>query len=341
LQILLITIDMVGRRPGAGPRLLAASGQAADNPCAGITSGEVLIGAGASMSGAGPVAALLGIELREWITKLSVIPGGERVTHYGPPGHASKAGRPLKFGVHAEVTEDVPARVRCGSLGVTFPPRGPYPGRRLSWFTRGGLEKYGEVDYDRATDREGNAYLRFVPKNEKIPGFGQVVQRDGSIITSTVGPGGSGGAVSTSSVSQLWAVERHKPRGFKFQVTLVTAATTSSGDTAQIEYDESGRACGEDPYAENAWQIHIKGTVIANGVRTAGPDVTLPMTLQEGAVTQLNENYAFGLVVGPGPSVQVRVILKLPADPDTTYTPASYDTLIQATEDTSCPDNGE
>jgi hypothetical protein len=120
----------------------------------------------------------------EWITSVQSLLGVHQ-THYGPAGHAPLAGRALEYGIHAEITEDVPDDVKCGyfhSALRPFPDKGPLRRSAVSWTDTGGLQLHGQTKSDKLTDSNGNALFTFDPKNERLPGFGPSSSGRGSSV---------------------------------------------------------------------------------------------------------------------------------------------------------------
>jgi hypothetical protein len=251
LQTLLIIADTAVRAPAAS-RVPASAGGDRATPCEGTTdpSGSPL-GAGALLGPVYLAEATIAIWMKWTSLELSTIKGLPNLTHYGPRGHAPFAGRQMRFGVHAEITTDVPESLKCGYLrvqGRQFPPKGPRPGTRVLWFTTGELEKHGTVSAgDRFTNEKGDAFLTFTPKNEPFPAFGSVKEAAGMVITRT--PGGA--YVPTRSVRTTWFVEYHRPDGFKFSGLKWQLSLPGGSATYEVTH---ARKCGDDPYAPK-WAV--------------------------------------------------------------------------------------
>jgi hypothetical protein len=156
----------------------------------------------------------------------------------------------MRFGVHAEMTVDVPDSLKCGYLrvqGRQFPPKGPRSGTGVLWFTTGELERHGTVSADRVTNGNGDAFLTFTPKNERFPGFGAVKPAAGDIFART--PGNA--YIPTSSVRTTWFVESHVP-GFKFSGLKWRVVLCNPPDVCLATFEVThARKCGDDPFGAN------------------------------------------------------------------------------------------
>ena len=273
LQTLLIIADTAARAAPAAPRVPASAGRDSAAPCAGSTDpSPPLLGAGTPLLG--PVylvEATIAIWLKQASLQLTTIKGLPNVTHYGPRGHAPMAGRQMRFGVHAEMTVDVPDSLKCGYLrvqGRKFPPKGPRSGTRVLWFTSGELERHGTVTSDRVTNAKGDAFLAFTPKNEPFPGFGSVKTAVGEVFART--PGGA--YEPSSSVRTNWFVEYHRPAGFKFSGLKWRVKLCCDGsDFAFATYEiTQARRCGDDPFASK-WAVMLHEVADWPGV--GGPGI--------------------------------------------------------------------
>jgi hypothetical protein len=257
LQMLLVIADSAVRAGPSASRTPASAGRDGAAPCEGSTapSGS-LLGLGPKLGpGVYGWDTMIAIWLKFASTKLSTISGLPNITHYGPPGHAPSAGRQMRFGVHAEMTVDVPDSLKCGYLRGTsrqFPPKGPSARALVLWFTTGELERYGTVSFDRVTNAKGDAFLTFTPKNEPFPGFGSVKRAVGEIFARS----SSSAYIPTSSVKMSWFVEYHRPLGFKFSGLKWKLSLCCDGSDFGIATYEvtHARKCGGDPFA-NDWAV--------------------------------------------------------------------------------------
>jgi len=107
-------------------------------------------------------------------------------THYGPAGHATDAGKELRFRMQVEMLDELPEQlIKCGwILGVEFPKQGPIKDITMTWDTDG-LEQHGQVICEatcKKTGEDGIATLVFRPKDE--PNQDGMVVYDSGVITS-------------------------------------------------------------------------------------------------------------------------------------------------------------
>ena len=121
--------------------------------------------------------------------------------------------------------------IKCGPLlGITFPKQGPIPGVTVLWQDSAipgkvGLHNFGMKTYPKGeqTDKHGITELHFVPKDEKVPGFGGRY-RASNFMTATAlyqsafknVPGSLAQFLFPKQAIFGWDVGFHHPRGFKF-----------------------------------------------------------------------------------------------------------------------------
>lgn len=290
-----------------------------------------------------------------------VTPDTQR-THYGPSGHATDARKELTFGVHVEMLDDYPdVVIQCGALiGMKFPHKGPIPGVRVQWGTGGvgqftvslqDMAKHGTITYepeDKKTGPDGNAFLRFVPKDEKVPGFGQL-KEDVTILQGLAAYQSAFGNVPGTIAQYLIpkdalfgvGISRHAPRGFQFSTPDYTFTQTTPSGTATITIQVQGHVCGEDPWAA-PWDI----TESVTGTTPAGPitniatyQLAIPPTAPGARTgTDFIHDWLLPQPVDPSAFQLTLRITPVAGSLNGTMTPSTIQQQAQITEDTGCPE---
>lgn len=286
-----------------------------------------------------------------------------QLTHYGPPGHAANGGKELKFQLKVEMLDSLPGvDQKCGSIVHTkFPPKGPIAGVTVLWETSD-LDQYGDLSCEglictTETGPDGIATLTFTPKKEFLPGVGMVVEQPGLAIGTAFVQSRFGNALGTiaevlapkSGVTR-WTVERHKPRGYKFEgLTLHWVQQQDQGTgTPETETDDvsiKGSICGEDPYGVWKLEGHTTQKVENSELRDNGtfvdpapsggddfrPEEGVPVNGPEGK---------WKLLPTEPPKVQLEWSAPPPSEVSTgTYfTPSSQTVTAPIVEDKSCPE---
>jgi hypothetical protein len=281
LQTFLINADVAAAasRRGGGASRVAAAGRvataAADGRCQGwdvvkesTPLGKWVIGLIPLIKDYAKIAALVLDGIHGSILALSVgftnvTPTTEQRTHYGPAGHDPDAGKAFDFGVRLVMRDQWPEDViNCGRLlGMKIPNKGPIPGVTVAWAEDSQvappLYTYGTEIFPtgQKTDAKGGTSLHFVPKDEKIPGFGSVhhagnTKRAVALYQSAFGnvPGSVAQFLTPKEVRFPWNVAYHLPRGFKF------AGMIRDNHFRQFEHpagrwDADMHVCGDDPLA--------------------------------------------------------------------------------------------
>ena len=133
------------------------------------------------------IDAIHGPALAFSVRVTSETPAYAEQTHYGPTGHHPLAGEVLRLRVKVEMLDDYGEFiVKCGGLiGMKFPKKGPIPDIPIIWVNlESSLEKHGTIAYvpaNKKTGPDGIATLVFTPKDEVIPGFGQLNDVQGQV----------------------------------------------------------------------------------------------------------------------------------------------------------------
>jgi hypothetical protein len=271
LQTLLIIADSSVRK-GAARRVAAVDG-AAGSPCEQTASfGERLLGvAGLPIGPALPIWKLVSLNHQLSLSTELTRTQGVHETHYGPPGHAPFAGRRLKIGIHAEVTEDFPDDIKCGYFfgeADTLPPKGPLRGAEVAWSYTGTFEQhFPQGNVPKRTDANGNAVMELGVKSEAVPGLGPVVRREGTI-EAKVSPNLRAAPVA---LSQPWAVEYHRHLGFKFSGLKwrISLCCDGSPDFGVATYEVThARKCSDNPL-DPLWAVILHE--VANWPGGGGP----------------------------------------------------------------------
>jgi hypothetical protein len=215
-------------------------------------------------------------EMLAYSVQVKMVEGNaQQLTHYGPAGHASNAGKELRFHLKVDMLDDYgDTLINCGALaGYTIPKPGGIASVPMIWETHG-LEQYGTISYDppnQKTGADGVAALIFQPKNEMFPGMGIKKDNPGSLTATALYQSAFGNI--PGSIAQFmfpkydvtgWDVESHVPRGFKFE-GLKLHADSSIGAT--IDWVISGHVCGQDPLAQE-WDVNQKWVLNFKGVHS-------------------------------------------------------------------------
>ncbi len=283
-------------------------------------------------------------------------------THYGPPGHAANAGKELKFQIKVEMLDSLPGvDQKCGSIVHTkFPPKGPIAGVTVLWET-GDLDQYGDLSCEglvctTETGPDGIATLTFTPKKEFLPGVGMGVEQPGLAIGTAFVQSRFGNTLGTiaeilapKSGLTRWRVERHKPKGYKFEgLALHKVVQVDQGtDTPETLTDDEtidGSICGENPYLFWTLEVHSvqkvensnlqpNGTFTGTGRGQVGFEEDMP-------VFGLGSTFGgmWELLPTERPKVRLHWDASTDVIPGVYYTPSSQTVTAPIVEDKSCPE---
>jgi hypothetical protein len=343
LQVLLLAVDAAEHKPVAAFRRLAVTTGITDFGCY-VPPGSPEPGPSLSdqdWQGEDAVAS------DSAAMELLPGPSPDPKTHYGPAGHAPLAGRPVRLGVHIQITQRFPNQLTCGpfrNFVKTGRPRQTGGNIPIAWmYGDDVLPRYLDVTRrDGATGSNGEAHVVLEPKNEKVPGFGHVVTRGGIVVATATLPAvlqnyfiRKKASQLRVSVGQIATVELHKPRGFNFQssFSFVKTIPGPDGGTVTFTHEVDGHACGDDPYAPGIWTLVSSSTLTVNGLTEPTPPVTLT-----------GQTFPDGGEIGIGPSTHLQLVVKAPdiqllrSETAETYDTPTMQGTFNVEEDTSCPE---
>lgn len=332
--------------------------------------------------------------IEAYVDVRSTTPDNQR-THLGPPGHPAAAGVPgqeLRFTVKAVMNKDFGDRaISCGELvGFKLPRAGPIRDVPVVWYYqthsvfnyKGGL---GTISPGAGkTGPDGAATTVFKPLDEVVPGFGKEIAVEESMSALALYQWPFSGVLSLGQLTQLlvpkrgtsdFFVERHAPRGFKFEglhfhYSLYTPDATGQarlctpgplgvvGDKCSSDDETySGRICGEDPHdghppGSHVWTFTIRVDSTEYTEVVSDPAVYPRRVVDYRSVTYAPAyqtfpqslppgSFTFGsrFEFVPGPPPQMRYHEDLSSRfKGSVVLPSEISESVGITEDTSCPE---
>jgi hypothetical protein len=257
-------------------------------------------------------------------------------TAYGRSGLPGQ-GNPMHFRVQA-VFHDVlsPEDTEClNKMGFEMPEKPSVAGMDIAWHDEDvsgkPLYEHGSLEFDLPgvfangrTNEDGVSTVNFTPKDEVVPGIGQLVTDSGGALPRALwgfkfkNPFGAITQllIPITGAELRWTVQYHKPRGFGFAWTP-DGYPPHPPEGWNTRYSVQAHVCGDDPYAapwegqEQSWEsagpyydpsTHHGSLSFDSWAFTPGAP-TSPIREDGFALTEITGQ----LVPGPPPIVRVQI----------------------------------